>query len=70
MKIEIKKRPRKFKINIGRKKIELSDTAKIYLKKNEQVTFSYLNSEYDVAKKDWGLLCNTLYKWKIKKFWI
>ena len=35
MKIEIKKRPRKFKINIGRKKIELSDTAKIYLKKNK-----------------------------------
>ena len=68
MKIEIKKKPRKFKINIGRKKIELSDTAKINLKKNEQVTFSYLNSEYDVAKKDWGYYATPSINGRLKNF--
>ena len=39
MKIKIKKKPRKFKVNVGKKNIELKDTAEIHLKKNEQITF-------------------------------
>tara|TARA_B100000767_G_scaffold269330_1_gene290999 strand:- start:1589 stop:1942 length:354 start_codon:yes stop_codon:yes gene_type:complete len=68
MKIKIKKKPRKFKVNIGENKIELSDTAKISLKKNEQVTFKYLNSEYDVAKKDWGYYATPSINGRLKKF--
>ena len=68
MKIKIKKKSRKFKVNIGEKKIELSDLATINLKKNEQVTFKYLNSEYDVAKKDWGYYATPSINGRLKKF--
>lgn len=68
MKIKIKKKSRKFKVNIGEKKIELSDLATINLKKNEQVTFKYLNSEYDVTKKDWGYYATPSINGRLKKF--
>jgi|TARA_E500000178_G_scaffold324084_1_gene350231 hypothetical protein len=67
MKIRIKKLPRKFKIAIGKKKITLTDAARIKLKKNEQVTFEHLNSEYDVAKKDWGYYATPSINGRLKK---
>lgn len=68
MKIKIRKKPRNFLVNVGDKKIQLKDTAKIILKKNEQVTFKYLNSEYDVAKKDWGYYATPSINGRLKKF--
>ena len=38
------------------------------LNKNEQVTFKYLNSEYDVAKKDWGYYATPSINGRLKKF--
>mgnify|MGYP001469613852 CR=1 FL=1 len=67
MKIRIKKPPRKFKIAIGKRKITLTDAARIKLKKNEQVTFEHLNSEYDVAKKDWGYYATPSINGRLKK---
>ena len=68
MKIKIKKKPRIFNVNVGNTKIQLKDTAKIMLNKNEQVTFKYLNSEYDVAKKDWGYYATPSINGRLKKF--
>ena len=68
MKIKKKKKPRKFKVNVGKKNIELKDTAEIHLKKNEQITFKYLNTEYDVAKKDWGYYATPSINDRLKKF--
>ncbi len=68
MKIKIKKKPRIFNVNVGNTKIRLKDTAKIMLNKNEQVTFKYLNSEYDVAKKDWGYYATPSINGRLKKF--
>lgn len=68
MKIKIKKKPRKFKVKVGRKYIELKDTAEIELQKNEQVTFKFLNSEYDVAKKDWGYYATPSINDRLKRF--
>jgi|TARA_B110001452_G_scaffold263148_1_gene264183 hypothetical protein len=68
VKIKIKKKPRIFNVNVGNTKIQLKDTAKIMLNKNEQVTFKYLNSEYDVAKKDWGYYATPSINGRLKKF--
>jgi len=68
MKIKIRKKPRIFNVNVGNTKIQLKDTAKIMLNKNEQVTFKYLNSEYDVAKKDWGYYATPSINGRLKKF--
>lgn len=68
MKIKIRKKPRIFKVNVGSTKIQLNDMAKITLKKNEQVTFKYLNSEYDVAKKDWGYYATPSINGRLKQF--
>ena len=68
MKIKIKKKPRIFNVNVGNSKIQLNDTASIMLKKNEQVTFKYLGSEYDVAKKDWGYYATPSINKRLKKF--
>ena len=68
MKIKIKNKPRKFKVNIGQKHIQLKDTAEIHLKKNEQITFKYLDSEYDVTKKDWGYYATPSINGRLKKF--
>ena len=67
MKIKIKKNPRKFKIPVGKKEITLTDAARIKLKKNEQVTFEHLSSEYDVAKKDWGYYATPSVNGRLKK---
>jgi hypothetical protein len=67
MKIRIKKTPRKFKITVGKRKITLKDAARIKLKKNEQVTFEHLNSEYDVTKKDWGYYATPSINGRLKK---
>tara|TARA_B100000963_G_scaffold335042_1_gene328832 strand:+ start:5149 stop:5508 length:360 start_codon:yes stop_codon:yes gene_type:complete len=67
MKIKIKKKPRKFEIVIGKKKINIIDIAKIRLKQNEQVTFGHLNSEYDVVKKDWGYYATPSINGRLKK---
>ena len=68
MRVKIKKKPRKFKVNVGKKKIILKDIGRVYLKKNEQITFKYLNTEYDVAKKDWGHYATPSINGRLKKF--
>ena len=68
MKIKTRKKPRTFKVNVGNTKIQLNDMAKITLKENEQVTFKCLNSEYDVAKKDWGYYATPSINGRLKKF--
>ena len=68
MKIKIKKKPRIFNVNVGNSKIQLNDTASIMLKKNEQVTFKYLGSEYDVAKKDWGYYATPSINGRLKQY--
>ena len=68
MKIKIKKKPRIFNVNVGNSKIQLNDTASIMLKKNEQVTFKYLGSEYDVAKKDWGYYATPSINGRLQNF--
>lgn len=68
MKIKIRKKPRRFKVSVGNINIQLNDMAKITLKKNEQVTFKHLKSEYDVAKKDWGYYATPSINGRLKKF--
>ena len=53
----IVKKRKKARIFSGGKdlKIKIKDTGKIYLSKNEQVTFITENkNEYDFCRKDWG----------------
>jgi hypothetical protein len=68
MRIKIGKKPRIFNVNVGDRKIQLNDAAKILLKQNEQVTFKYLNSEYDVTKKDWGYYATPSINGRLKRF--
>ena len=56
------------KFTVGLSKIKLKDCGSIYLKKNNQVTFRYKKSEYDVCKKDWGYYATPSINGRLKKF--
>ena len=53
MKLNIKKKPRKFLTGIDNK-IVINDLGSIKLKSNEQITFKKNNYSYDLKKKEWG----------------
>lgn len=68
MKIIKKNKPRKFIVG-NKKKIIIKDCAKIFLNKNEQITFIGKNKlEYDVARKDWGFYATPSLNGRLKKF--
>tara|TARA_B100000941_G_C28295652_1_gene443848 strand:- start:266 stop:607 length:342 start_codon:yes stop_codon:yes gene_type:complete len=48
--------------------IKIKDIGKIYLKNNEQVTFKFNKSEYDVCKKDWGYYATPSMNKRLKMF--
>ena len=50
--MKIKKKERKFKVGLNN--ITLKEVAKIYLKKDEMISFVKGKSEYDIVKKNWG----------------
>ena len=65
MRINKKKKPRKFLIN---KKIKLKDMGYILLKNDEQITFIHgKNQEYDVCKKNWGFYATPSINSRLKK---
>ena len=65
MRINKKKKPRKFLIN---KKIQLKDMGNILLKNDEQITFIHgKNQEYDVCKKNWGFYISQSINSRVKK---
>ena len=66
MKIKINKKVRKFKVGLS--KIILKDLGKIYLNKNEQVTFVRKKSEFDIVKKNWGYYATPSVNKRLKKF--
>ncbi len=66
MKIKKNKIARKFKVGIT--KITLKDLGKIYLNKNEQVTFIRKKSEFDIVKKSWGYYATPSINKRLKKF--
>ena len=66
MKIKINKKTRKFNVGIG--KITLKDLGKIYLNKNEQITFVRKKSEFDIVKKSWGYYATPSVNKRLKKF--
>ena len=66
MKIEINKKPRKFKVGI--KKVTLKHFGEIYLKNNNQVTFKNKKSEFDIVKKNWGYYATPSINKRLKKF--
>ena len=68
MKINFKKKPRIFKINVGKKKITIKDTGEIKLKNNEQITLKHSKSEYDIVKKDWGYYATPSINDRLKRF--
>ena len=48
-------------------KIVMNDCGKIVLNHDEQVTFTDSSGlEYDVARKDWGILCDALLNGRLK----
>ena len=53
---------------VGLSNIKLKDCGSIYLKKNNQVTFRYKKSEYDVCKKEWGYYATPSINGRLKKF--
>ena len=53
MKIQKRKKPRKFKVGIN-EKIVIKDCGNIYLQSNEQITFKKDKFEYDICKTNWG----------------
>jgi len=66
MKIEINKKPRKFKVGI--KKVTLKHYGEIYLNNNNQVTFKNKKSEFDIVKKNWGYYATPSINHRLKKF--
>ena len=68
MKIIKKNKPRKFIVGI-KKNVTIKDCAKIFLNKNEQITFIGKNNlEYDVARKDWAFYATPSMNGRLKKF--
>ncbi len=64
MKILVKKSPRIFKVG----KLSIMDCGKIYLKKNEQITFITDNkASHDVTRKDWGFYATQSTNSRLKK---
>ena len=55
MKIDFLKK-RKFSVGFNRK-IKITDKARIFLKDNEQVSFTGKKGLYDFCKKNWGFYC-------------
>ena len=53
MKLNIKKKPRKFLVGID-KKIVINDLGNIKLNSNEQITFKKNKYSYDLTRKEWG----------------
>lgn len=68
MKILKKKKPRKFEVSTGPKKIYIKHCADIYLKKNEQITLKNFDKEYDIVKKDWGFYATPSINDRLKRF--
>ena len=67
MKIKLNKKQRKFKVGT-KKNIRIKEFGKIYLNKNEQVTFINKNSEFDVVKKNWGYYATPSINKRLKMF--
>ena len=65
--MKIKKKNRKFQSGLY-KKIYLKDSGKIFLKKNELVSFVTEDlSEHDVVRKDWGFYATQSINSRLKK---
>ncbi len=64
--MKIFRKSRKF--YAGYKKVLLKDCGSIILRDDEQVTFIHKNSEYDVAKKNWGYYATPSLNGRLKKF--
>ena len=66
--MKIQKKNRKFFDGI-KKNIVMKNVAKIFLKKNEHITFSTNdNKEYDFSKKDWGFYGTPSLNNRLKRF--
>ena len=65
----IKKRKKARIFNVGKKlNIKIKDIGKIYLSKNEQLTFVTDNSnEYDFCRKDWGFYATPSVNSRLKR---
>ena len=64
--MRIKKSTRLFTAGIS--KIKIIDKGSIYLRDDNQVTFRYKNSEYDVCRKNWGYYATPSINGRLQNF--
>ena len=64
--MKIKKSNRLFTAGIT--KLKIIDKGSIYLKDDNQVTFRYIKSEYDVCRKNWGYYATPSINGRLQNF--